>query len=117
VLSVTADERDAVLAQHAEMADQWLQAPPVARRCDHGLWPDAPTAVAIAHAEDPKQAQEDVRNVLQSLLEGLRPQAMSMNSCDRRAANHSERQSSKPETAVPGRHPASAVGGGSTANG
>lgn len=31
--------------------------------------------MAIAHAEDPSQAREDVGNVLNSILEGLRPQA------------------------------------------
>lgn len=31
--------------------------------------------MAIAHAEDPIQAREDVGNVLNSLLQGLRPQA------------------------------------------
>jgi hypothetical protein len=31
--------------------------------------------MAIAHADDPDQAREDVGNVLTSMLEGLRPHA------------------------------------------
>ena len=41
MLVAAADERDAVLAEHAEVTDEGLEPPTVARRCDHSFRLDA----------------------------------------------------------------------------
>jgi hypothetical protein len=48
--------------------------------------------MAIAHADDPNQAREDVGNVLASLLEGLRPQAKAASRSSLEAIGHFTRR-------------------------
>jgi AcrR family transcriptional regulator len=51
--------------------------------------------MAIAHADDPNQAREDVGNVLTSLLEGLRPPASANSRASSKDDNHPPAQTSR----------------------